>query len=132
MSSDAQLMEVQLNASKAGAELASGDFEYDNDSATTATLEERLASEKPQLRFFSVGPSTYRVNCPLCRSVARTETVQMAGALGQLSCLLSVLSCCFPIFALTCVYSLLQSRLKSKRVFCSSCGGHLGYHWRPS
>ncbi|KAL7736096.1 hypothetical protein ACLKA6_003832 [Drosophila palustris] len=116
------------------------DLELDNNSAATATLdlepEEEVEVEekpplKPQLRFYSVGPSTYRVQCPLCKQLARTETVQMAGALGQLSCLLSVFSCCFPIFALTCVYSCLQSRLKSKRVFCSSCGGHLGFHWRP-
>ncbi|KRF79977.1 uncharacterized protein [Drosophila virilis] len=109
--------------------------QLDNVSAATATLElgeeQQLHSSKPRLRFYSVGPSTYRVLCPLCQHRSRSETVQMSGALGQLSCLLSALSCCFPIFALSCVYSCLQSRLKSKRVFCSSCGGHLGFHWRP-
>ncbi|KRG04434.1 uncharacterized protein LOC6579226 [Drosophila mojavensis] len=117
------------NASKAA------ELQLDNVSAATATLEQLEFQEelplKPQLRFYSVGPSTYRVLCPLCHHRSRSETVQMAGALGQLSCLLSALSCCFPIFALSCVYTCLQSRLKSKRVFCSSCGGHLGFHWRP-
>ncbi|KAH8261084.1 hypothetical protein KR044_003114 [Drosophila immigrans] len=113
------------------------EVELDNSSAATAVLEVELEEQpktplKPQLRFYSVGPSTYRVQCPLCRQNACTETVQMAGVFGQLSCLMSVLSCCFPIFALSCVYSCLQSRLKSKRVFCSSCGGHLGFHWRPT
>ncbi|KAH8411009.1 hypothetical protein KR222_006074 [Zaprionus bogoriensis] len=116
------------------------ELQQDNGSAATAVLElepdieldaVRQLPSKPQLRFYSVGPSTYRVLCPLCQRRACSETVQMAGAFGQLSCLLSVLSCCFPIFALSCVYSCLQSRLKSKRVFCSSCGGHLGFHWRP-
>ncbi|XP_037941149.1 uncharacterized protein LOC119674096, partial [Teleopsis dalmanni] len=67
-----------------------------------------------------------------CKQRADTETVQMAGALGQLSCLLSTLSCCFPIFSLSFVYFCLQSRLKSKRMFCNTCGGYLGYYWRPS
>uniref|UniRef100_A0A6P4E284 Uncharacterized protein LOC108037279 n=1 Tax=Drosophila rhopaloa TaxID=1041015 RepID=A0A6P4E284_DRORH len=78
--------------------------------ATTITLEERPG--KPQVRFFSVGPSSYQVRCPMCQRNSKTETVEMTGALGQLSCLLSALSCCFPIFALTFVYSCLQSRLK--------------------
>ncbi|XP_034110356.1 uncharacterized protein LOC117571965 [Drosophila albomicans] len=111
------------------------EVELDNSSAATAVLElepeEPETPLKPQLRFYSVGPSSYRVKCPLCMQQANTETVQMSGIFGQLTCLMSVLSCCFPIFALSCVYSCLQSRLKSKRIFCSSCGGHLGFHWRP-
>lgn len=47
---------------------------------------------KPHLRYFSVGPSTYQLRCPLCKQRADAETVQMSGALGQLSCLLSTLS----------------------------------------
>ncbi|SPP72865.1 uncharacterized protein LOC117592096 [Drosophila guanche] len=112
-------------------ELEEVDLEADNNSAaTTATLEG--STGKPQVRFFSIGPSSYQVRCPLCQQDSKTETVEMTGALGQLSCLLSALSCCFPIFALTFVYSCLQSRLKTKRVFCSRCGGHLGFHWRPT
>ncbi|XP_033252697.1 uncharacterized protein LOC117192108 [Drosophila miranda] len=108
------------------------DLEVDNNSgATTATLEGHQDG-KPQVRFFSIGPSSYRVRCPLCQQDSKTETVEMTGALGQLSCLLSALSCCFSIFALTFVYSCLQSRPKTKRVFCSRCGGHLGFHWRPT
>ncbi|XP_017836486.1 uncharacterized protein LOC108595714 [Drosophila busckii] len=108
------------------------ELDLDAGSMTTATLELLEEPESaPQLRFYSVGPSSYRVRCPLCQQQAVTETVQMSGALGQLSCLLSAFSCCFPIFALSCVYMCLQSQLKSKRVFCSSCGGHLGFHWRP-
>ncbi|XP_053963915.1 uncharacterized protein LOC128866899 [Anastrepha ludens] len=87
---------------------------------------------KPQLRYFAVGPSTYQIRCPLCKQRADTETVQMAGIMGHLSCLLSTLSCCFPIFSLSFVYVCLQSRLKSKRMFCNRCGGHLGFFWRPT
>lgn len=47
---------------------------------------------KPHLRYFSVGPSTYQLRCPLCKQRADAETVQMSGALGQLSCMLSSLS----------------------------------------
>ncbi|KAM7342326.1 uncharacterized protein ACRADG_009791 [Cochliomyia hominivorax] len=86
---------------------------------------------KPHLRYYSVGPGTYQLRCPLCKQRADAETVQMGGALGQLSCLLSTLSCCFPIFSLSFVYLCLQSRIKSKRVFCNKCGGHLGFYWRP-
>jgi len=75
------------------------ELELDNGSAATAMVDLELEPEpvekpplKPQLRFYSVGPSTYNVQCPLCKQMARTETVQMAGALGQLSCLLSALS----------------------------------------
>lgn len=39
---------------------------------------------------------------------------------------------CFPIFSLSFVYLCLQSRLKSKRMFCNKCGGHLGFYWRPT
>ena len=46
----------------------------------------------PQLRYYAVGPSTYQLRCPLCKQRADAETVQMSGALGQLSCLLSTLS----------------------------------------
>lgn len=76
------------------------ELQHDSGSAATATLDEvdltpeREVPAKPQLRFYSVGPSTYRVLCPLCQQRARTETVQMAGAFGQLSCLLSVFSWC--------------------------------------
>ncbi|XP_067634291.1 uncharacterized protein [Eurosta solidaginis] len=87
---------------------------------------------KPHLRYFAVGPSTYQIRCPLCKQRADTETVQISGILGQLSCLLSALSCCFPIFTLSFVYVCLQSRLKSKRMFCNKCGGHLGFFWRPT
>jgi len=63
----------------------------DNHSAaTTVTLEDRPG--KPQVRFFSIGPSSYQVRCPLCHQNSKTETVEMTGALGQLSCLLSALS----------------------------------------
>lgn len=77
------------------------ELQQDSGSAATAILgleqevelhKERELPQKPQLRFYSVGPSTYRVLCPLCQQRARTETVQMAGAFGQLSCLLSVFS----------------------------------------
>uniref|UniRef100_A0A034WNN6 LITAF domain-containing protein n=1 Tax=Bactrocera dorsalis TaxID=27457 RepID=A0A034WNN6_BACDO len=87
---------------------------------------------KPHVRFFAVGPSTYQIRCPLCKQRADSETVQMSGILGHLSCLLSTLSCCFPIFSLSFVYLCLQSRLKSKRMFCNRCGGHLGFYWRPT
>lgn len=79
------------------------ELQHDSGSAATAILEldhevdlnpELPVPTKPQLRFYSVGPSTYRVLCPLCQQSARTETVQMAGAFGQLSCLLSVFSWC--------------------------------------
>ncbi|XP_037826450.1 uncharacterized protein LOC119614389 [Lucilia sericata] len=88
--------------------------------------------DKPHLRYFSVGPSTHQLRCPLCKQRADAETVQMSGILGQLSCLLSSFSCCFPIFSLSLVYMCLQSRLKSKRLFCNNCGGHLGFYWRPT
>ncbi|XP_014100252.2 uncharacterized protein [Bactrocera oleae] len=87
---------------------------------------------KPHVRYFAVGPSTYQIRCPLCKQRADSETVQMRGILGHLSCLLSTLSCCFPIFSLSFVYLCLQSRLKSKRMFCNRCGGHLGFYWRPT
>uniref|UniRef100_A0A1B0FEC8 Hypothetical conserved protein n=1 Tax=Glossina morsitans morsitans TaxID=37546 RepID=A0A1B0FEC8_GLOMM len=103
-----------------------------------ATERPRLWSTKSRddgqayIRYFSVGPSTYHIRCPLCKQRSDAEIVQMTGALGQLSCLLSTLSCCFPIFSLSFVYLCLQSRLKSKRVFCNKCGGHLGFYCRPT
>ncbi|KAH8233567.1 hypothetical protein KR026_009846 [Drosophila bipectinata] len=103
----------------------------DNNSvATTATLEERPG--KPKVRFFSIGPNSSQVRCPLCQKNAKIETLDMGGCISQLTCVLSTLSLCFPFFALACVYySCLQGRLKTKRAFCSKCGGHLGFHWRP-
>ncbi|XP_036330415.1 uncharacterized protein LOC118742446 [Rhagoletis pomonella] len=98
----------------------------------TAWAPPSVDDKKPHLRFFAVGPSTYQIRCPLCKQRADTETVQMSGILGHLSCLLSTLSCCFPIFSLSFVYVCLQSRLKSKRMFCNRCGGHLGFFWRPT
>lgn len=49
---------------------------------------------KPHVRYFAVGPSSYQIRCPLCKQRADTETVQMSGILGHLSCLLSTLSWC--------------------------------------
>ncbi|CAD7013479.1 unnamed protein product [Ceratitis capitata] len=100
--------------------------------ARTAAKEEEEDDGKPHIRFYAVGPSTYQIRCPLCKQRADSETVQMSGILGHLSCLLSTLSCCFPIFSLSFVYLCLQSRLKSKRMFCNRCGGHLGFFWRPT
>lgn len=47
---------------------------------------------KPTLRFYSIGPSTHHIKCPLCKQRADTETAQLTGTLGHVSCLLSAFS----------------------------------------
>lgn len=76
-------------------------IKYEGEDTTVSTPTNKLRSwstlsdkddSKPHLRFYSVGPGTYQLRCPLCKQRADAETVQMGGALGQLSCLLSTLS----------------------------------------
>lgn len=51
-----------------------------------------INDEKPRLRYFSIGPSTRRIRCPLCEQVSETKKINTDGVFGTLTCLLSCYS----------------------------------------
>ncbi|XP_075169264.1 uncharacterized protein LOC142241371 [Haematobia irritans] len=88
--------------------------------------------DKPYVRFYSVGPKTNSIICPLCKEKSETVNVNYSNFIDSLNCLMSCLSCCFPIFALSCIYTMcFQGSFSSKRKCCQKCGGHLGLYSRP-
>lgn len=54
----------------------------------------RPSLNKPYLRYYAVGPSTYQILCPLCQQRSATQTVELIGIFGPFTCLLSSLSWC--------------------------------------
>ncbi|XP_013108743.2 uncharacterized protein LOC106088011 [Stomoxys calcitrans] len=87
---------------------------------------------KPYVRFYAVGPKSRDIICPLCKEKSESVTVMHSDLVDRLNCLMSCLSCCFPIFAISCLYTMcFQGSFSSKRKCCRKCGGHLGLYTRP-
>ncbi|XP_073846318.1 uncharacterized protein [Musca autumnalis] len=87
---------------------------------------------KPYLRYYAVGPKSKTIVCPLCKEKSEAVEVSSSGIFESLNCLLSCLSCCFPIFTLSCLYTMCcQDIVTDHRKCCTKCGGHLGFYARP-
>ncbi|XP_075168299.1 uncharacterized protein LOC142240484 [Haematobia irritans] len=88
--------------------------------------------DTPYVRFYSVGPKTNAIICPLCKEKTETVNVNYTNLIDGLNCLMSCLSCCFPIFALSCIYTMCcRGSSSSQRKYCRKCGGYLGLYSRP-